>query len=149
MQVGRLFGREDAIAVCNDGNLITYGCQRVAFVSSWAKELFRYVDMAAPLTDDIAEKFPLFALYHRFGLRVIHYWAAVMGCDISVDKSGIRDAGKACFFGAIESFRGSSARDFTSHNFAKAIHQNAKPSVRLAWGPSCIKSELDCVSTWF
>ena len=42
--------------------------------------------------------------YHKYGIRVIHWWDAVMGYDISVHKAGIIGAGEKAFIAALRSF---------------------------------------------
>ena len=41
------------------------------------------IDMDTAVTERMKSSLPLFYYYRRYGLTVIHWWAAIMGCDIS------------------------------------------------------------------
>lgn len=147
VQVGR---RHSAIAVTRDSDLIAYGNEQVLIVDSYKGQKWRFIDMTIPLSDDLKEKFPLFAYYKRWGLRIIHWWAAVMGCDISIGdtKCGIKGVGPVVFFKALESFRtNNNAPD--SESFANSLLQYSSDAVKVMHTSINIRDELDRVSKWF
>ncbi|KAL7541138.1 hypothetical protein ACHAWF_006863, partial [Thalassiosira exigua] len=123
MQVGRR--REGTVALSRDGDLIAYGHKQVVIVDSYVAEEYRVIDMETPVEGEMKETLPLYFYYHRYGLRVIHWWAAVMGCDISIDESGITHAGNKAFFKALCSLDHVVSSDLTSLDFAKALRDHS------------------------
>jgi hypothetical protein len=69
--------------VTHDSDLIAYGLNIIMIVDNYSREEFRLINMDCEVTDETKEQYPLFWYYKKYGLQVIHYWAAVMGCDIS------------------------------------------------------------------
>ena len=147
MQVGRL--HNNTIVLCRDADELAYGCDYVVFVDSFAKEEYRVVDMNTPVTDSMKDERPLYYRYHQHGIKVIHFWAAIMGCDISENASGIVGVGRACFLAALKSFDEKPSSQLTSNNFAKAIRNKATTAVRASYSVKQIQDELDRVSKWF
>ena len=101
--------------------------------------------MNTPVTDQIKKDYPLYAYYHKYGIKIIHWWAAVCGCDISVNRSGIMGAGKATFMSALQSFDNKVASLLTPRLFSKALQKFGS----LACTVEDIEKELARVSDYF
>ena len=117
-----------AIAVTRDSDLVAYGLKTIVIVDNYSREEFRLIDMDCAVTDDTKEQYPLFWYYKKYGLQIIHFWAAVMGCDISKGptKVGIDGIGKKVFFSALDSFDSQqSTTIIDSQTFAKVLRENA------------------------
>ena len=144
-------GRRDklAIPVCRDSDLIAYDNKIVVIVDSYIKETFRIINMNVPITDDIRRDYPLYVYYKRYGIKIIRWWAAVCGCDISENGCGISGAGKKCFMDALKSFDGKDVSSLTPKSFAAAIHKYAKPEVKSKYTVQQIEEELIRVYKWF
>ena len=95
MQVGRS-GR--GIPVCCDSDEVGYGNKLVVIVDDWGRGKYRVIDLDTVVTERMRNSLLLFYYYHRYGLVVIHWWAAIMGCDISENASGIAHVGPKVFF---------------------------------------------------
>ncbi|KAL7552027.1 hypothetical protein ACHAWF_017125 [Thalassiosira exigua] len=147
MQVGRR--REGTVAVCRDADLIAYGHKIVVIVDSYSNEEYRVIDMEAPVDAEMKDTLPLYFYYRRFGLRVIHWWAAVMGCDISVNENGILYAGPKAFFKALRSLDHVPSSDLSTLNFANALREHVGAACRLSWGVHQLAAELDRVAKLF
>jgi len=143
MQVGRR--REGTIAITRDSDLIAYGHKRIIMIDDYRKEEYRVINMDTALTDEVAQQFPLYSFYKKYGIKIIHWWAAVMGCDISVEDCGIRDAGKKGFLKALHTFDGKDPDVLTSYSFAGKLRDNS----RVVCSVDEIKDELDRVANWF
>ena len=104
MQVGGL--HPSTIVVTRDSDLIAYGNTEVLIVDSFKGQKWRFIDMSVTLDENLKEQYPLFYYYKRFSVKIIHWWAAVMGCDIShrETKNGIANADRAVFIAALCSF---------------------------------------------
>ena len=146
-QVGRR--RDNSIPVCGDSDLIGYGHKSVIIVSSYSKGEARVCNMTSALADDAKAKYPLYRYYDKFGLKVIHWWAAVMGCDISENRSGISGVGRETFLSALESFDAADASELTARAFASAIRNKGTATVRLSYSVGQIEAELRRVANWF
>jgi hypothetical protein len=92
------------IPVCRDSDEIAYGNRLVIFIDNWAKEEYRIVNLDVPVTDAMRTVLPIFYYYRWYGMRIIHWWAAVMGCDIFKKDLGIVSAGRGVFVNALRSF---------------------------------------------
>ena len=80
------------------------GNQKIVIVDNYFKENARVFDMLVEVTDEVREKYPLYSYFQKHGIKIIHWWAAVMGCGVSKDVSRIRDAMVKAFLSAIASF---------------------------------------------
>ena len=147
MQVGRL--SENAVVLCRDSDEIAYGNKLVVLIDHYAKEEYRVIDMELSLTEDVEEKYPLYYYYRFFGLRVLHYWAACMGCDISPSKAGLAGIGREAFFKALQGFDVMDDKQFTSKSFAEELRKNGRLVTRTTYSVRAIQNELERVSTWF
>ena len=147
MQVGRT--RPEAVVVCRDSDEIAYGNRIVVIVDSWPKEEYRVIDMDAPVDERTRARLPLFFYFNMYGLKIIHWFAAVVGCDISESSSGIVGAGKAAFIKAMKTFDGGPVADLTPRSFAIKLREVALPSCRLRYSIRQVTTELCRVSTWF
>ena len=152
MQAGRGFHDSSCTVVILTGDLdlIAYGNKIVVVVKSWFKETYRYFDMRLPVTEEAKQKHPLYNYYHSYGVEVIHWWAAVMGCDISLGptKTGIKDAGAAAFLSAMQAFDGSTNRP-NVNSFARALLQACSKKVTDVYSLDGVVGELIRVSNWF
>lgn len=92
MQVGRR--HSNIIAMGRDSDLIGYGHRLVVMIDSYHAEKFRIIDLTAPVDECTKDELPLYYYYNKYGCRVIHWWAAVMGCDVSENQFGIQDIGR-------------------------------------------------------
>jgi len=147
-QVGRRNNSEftnSALVLCRDTDLLAYGNTNVVFIDSYFGENWRHVNMNTPVTNQIKKDFPLYAYYHKYGIKIIHWWAAVRGCDISVVRSGIANAGRETFMSAISSFDEKDASLLTPRSFAKALQKYGT----LACTVRDIETELKRVSDYF
>ena len=97
-------------------------------------------DMTVPVTDEIKDKYPLYCYYHKHGLKNLHWWAAVMGCDISENEYGFRGAGRKAFLNALASFDSANAPPMGTKLFANALREYSKAEVRLSDSVSQIQS---------
>jgi len=89
--------------VMRDGDLVAYDHKQIFIIDSWGNESFRLINMEEPLTDAIEKKYPLYAFYCRQGVRVLHWWAAVAGCDVSEVENGVDGISKGIMLKAIGS----------------------------------------------
>jgi hypothetical protein len=140
-----------AVAVCRDSDLIAYGLPFVVIVDDYAKEEFRVIDMTIPLSLEIKEKYPLYWYYKKYGIRVIHWWAAVLGCDISIGprKVGLIHFGRKAFLDALASFDDNTTVSLDSKSFAAALRNCGKLEARATHSVKQIQDELDRVEKWF
>ena len=86
MQFGRHRGNGaacDGIPVCCDLNEVAYGNKVVVIVDNWAREKYRVINLDSAVLEKMKNSLLLFYYYHRYGLFIIHWRAAIMGCDIS------------------------------------------------------------------
>ena len=95
------------------------------------------------------EELPVYFYYHRFGLRIIHWWAAIMGCDISEMESGVVGAGRESFIKALRSIGTTPPEDLTSLMFATKVREFATKRCRLSYSVKSIANEMDRVVRWF
>ncbi|KAL7537783.1 hypothetical protein ACHAXR_008074 [Thalassiosira sp. AJA248-18] len=147
MQVGRR--NKSSLSVCRDSDLIAYGNKRTVIVDSYAHEKFRFIDMNTPLTDEVTANCPLYAYYCKCGLRIIHWWGAVMGYDLSEEESGIMNAGKGAFMSALGSFDSDALPSIQASEFAEALWQASDVRVQSNYSVRQITDELDRISKWF
>ena len=124
-----------AIAICFDSDEIAYGCRRVLAVDSYFREKCRDIDLTGEVTPEIATKFPVYAARHKFGLRIFHWFAAVVGCDLSEDKNGIKGSGRGAFVKALEHCEPISITpsDLTAHRFAKVLRDKSREVTRVTY----------------
>ena len=75
-----------AIVITRDSDLIAYGCKIVVMIDNYAREEFRIIRMDTIISPDVKDNFKLYVAYQKFGIKIIHWWAAVMGssfvCDV-------------------------------------------------------------------
>ena len=147
MQVGRIRG--GSIPVCNDSDEVAYGNKYVVIVDNWGREQYRVIDLNAPVTEEMKSRLPLFYYYRRHGIHVIHWWAAVMGCDISEKGSGIAHVGPRAFIAALRSFDDKPPQRLTVHGFASALLKSAPQRCSELHSVSRIASEMRRVARWF
>lgn len=102
----------------------------MVIIDSCFKGTWRFFDLTIPVTDDIKKRYPLYHYYHQYGRKIFHWWAAVMGCDVSKEKSGILDVGKKTFLSALASFN-KRMDPPTAETFARALWYHSKLSVLL------------------
>ena len=140
-----------AIAICFDSDEIAYGCRRVLAVDSYFREKCRDIDLTGEVTPEIATKFPVYAARHKFGLRIFHWFAAVVGCDLSEDKNGIKGSGRGAFVKALEHCEPISITpsDLTAHRFAKVLRDKSREVTRVTYSVKQIENELNRISAWF
>ena len=147
MQVGRW--QDGAVPVCRDSDEIAYGNRYVVFIDNWHREQFRVVDLNVPATAEMETKLPLFWYYRRYGFRIIHWWAAIMGCDISEKESGVADAGRGAFINTLRSFDDDDSGELNPRSFATKVREFARPQCRLSYSVGSITRELERVARWF
>lgn len=136
-----------ATAVCRDSDELAYELPKVVIVDSYFKEMYRYFDMTLPVTDEIKKKYPLYHYRHRYGVKIFHWWAAVMGCDITKEKSGMLHAGRKAFLSALASFDDKPSP--TAATFAKALRSHCGLLVKVRYSSATMQKELERVSDWF
>ena len=61
----------------------------IVVVDSWPKEEYQVIDMVTPVNDRTRSRLPLYFYFCRYGIKIIHWFAVVVGCDISESSSGI------------------------------------------------------------
>ena len=139
MQVGKI--EPEAVAVCRDLDQTAYGNRTVVIVDSWIKEEYRVIDMDTPINDRTRARFPLFIYFCRYGLNIIHWFAAVVGCDISKSSSGIAGVGEVLFIRALKSFD-AAVTDVTMQSFAIKLQEFGLPSCRPRYSIRQMADEL-------
>ena len=92
---------------------------------------------------------PLFYYYHRYGLFIIHWRAAIMGCVISEKGSGITYAGKEAFLNALQTFDNKPPQRLNSHSFATQLLKHAQPRCCEMYSSHSVAVELRRVAHWF
>jgi hypothetical protein len=102
MQVGRW--QKGAIPVWCNSDKITYGNHYVVFINNWHRGQFCVVDLNILVTAGMESNLPLLWYYCCYGFCIIHWLAAIMGCDMSEKESGVFDAGRGAFMNALRSF---------------------------------------------
>jgi len=146
MQVGRLCG---GIPVCNDSDELAYGNRLVVIVDNWGREEYRLVDLDASVTEETKSSLPLFYYFRRYGMHIIHWWAAIMGCDISEKASGIVYAGPDAFFAALCGFDNKPSHTLTPKSFATAFHEHVEKRCRDSYSIQFITNEMRRVARWY
>ena len=142
--------RKNAVGAGRDSDHIAYGINKVYVIDNWGREEVRVIDMETPLTDEVKEQYPLYAYIKKYGLRVVHFWAAVNGCDITEAESGISGIGKETFFDALRSFESSNGSTvITAESFAGHLLKCAKRPVRSRWNVGEVAESLDFVAKFF
>ena len=138
----------NAIVACRDGDAVAYGHKQIIIVDSWHKEQWRMINMETELTEEIATKYPLYKYYRQYGIKVIHWFAAVMGCDLSENDSGILHAGRAAFISTLDHFYNNGINP-TSKQFATELRKQAMAATRPTYSALQIQRELDRVHKWY
>ena len=147
MQVGRT--ADGGIPVCRDSDDIAFGNYTVVIVDSWPKEQYRLVDLRTPLAEGMKDTLPVYHYFHLYGWKVIHWFAAVMGCDVSVDSSGIDGMGRVAFIRALRDSEDEGVRELEPRKFAKKLWDLCRPSCRLKYTIASISAELRRVERWY
>lgn len=137
-------GNPTAIAMCRDSDELVYRCNKFVIVDSYFKEQRRFIELSIPVTSDIAEKFPIYD-----GIHIFHWFAAVVGCDLSVDKVGIKGAGRGAFVSALSRFDYELAPEMNTRLFAKALCNEAWLNTWLTYSAKQIEIQLNITSKWF
>ncbi|EJK67549.1 hypothetical protein THAOC_11399, partial [Thalassiosira oceanica] len=143
MQAGR---EGNSRPVCRDSDLAAYNNKIIYIIDSYFTETYRKIDLTVPDTPELRENYPLHGYYIDYGRVVIHWWAAVLGCDISKSRGGISGLGDKAFLDALGTFSQRSA-DLNSSTFSEALLKCAKQAV--SWEAKEIEAELDRVTKWF
>lgn len=61
-EAGRL---KPSVVATYDGDLIAYGNKKVFIINSYSNERFHFIDLDIPLTDELEQKYPLYAAYRH------------------------------------------------------------------------------------
>jgi len=147
MQVGRR--DKSTIAMGCDGDLIAFGNKIVVMMDNYHQEKYRIIDMTKPITEYTKDELPLYYYYCKYGIRVIHWWAAAMGCDISEERCGIRHIGRDKFLSALDSFEDKDPSTLNEESFAQALAKKTPIYYRLCGAKQKIRDELTRVRHWF
>ena len=147
MQAGRNHYR--SVPVCRDSDLLAYNNHLVVIVDSYSKETYRVIDLCRELTEEVKGKYPLYAHYVRHGRKVIHWWAAVRGCDLSASVSGIKGAGREAFLSAMNHFSDIPLEECTVENFVSELLKNSFRSAREHYSEEDVCAEIHRVSKFF
>lgn len=147
MQVRRQ--RCQAVVLSSDGDAIAYGAPYVVLVDRFGSETFRTIDMSLPVTIDIQRKYPLYACTKRFGIKIIHWWAAVNGCDVSANKSGIDGVGSGTFLKVAKHLCTSASSDVSAMQMATFLLQYGSAEARSKHTVDAIVEDLEFVSNWY
>ena len=107
------------------------------------------VDLDIPVTDKMQTTLPVFYYFRRYGMRIIHWWAAVLRCDISKQPCGILHVKRSAFLSALRSFVGKDAAGLNPHSFTVQLRKVAKPQCCLTYSVGEIAQELERVGRWF
>ena len=87
---------------------------------------------SVPVTAEMVTTLPIFWYYRRYGMHIIHWYAAIMGCNISKKDSGIVGAGRGAFVKSLWSFDGKDPADLNPRSFAMKLLEFARPLYRLS-----------------
>ena len=147
MQVGRT--ADGGIPVCRDSDDIAFGNFTVVIVDSWPKEQYRLVDLRTPIAEGMKDTLPVYYYFHLYGWKVIHWFAAVVGCDISVGGNGITGMGRAPFVRALRESEDEGIKELEPRKFAKKLRDLSRASVRLSYSIKSISVELRRVERWY
>ena len=147
MQVGRT--ADGGIPVCRDSDDIAFGNFTVVIVDSWPKEQYRLVDLRTPLAEGMKDTLPVYHYFHLYGWKVIHWFAAIMGCDVSVERSGISGMGRTAFVQALSKSEDKGVQKLQPRPFAKKLRDFCRPSCRLSHSIKSISTKLQRVARWF
>ena len=137
------------IPVYRDFNEIAYGNRLVIFVDNWAREEYRIMNLDVPVTNAMKTAPPIFYYCCRYGMRIIHWWAAVMGCDISKKESGIVGAGRGVFVNTLRNFDDKEPATMNPRRFATKLRQYARPQCRFSYSVAAVAQDLQRVAQWF
>eukprot|EP00978_Attheya_sp_CCMP212_P027787 scaffold93977_cov62-Attheya_sp.AAC.2 len=105
--------------------------------------------MEEPLTECIEQHYPLYAFYRRHGVKVIHWWAAVAGCDVTELSNGVDGIGKEMMFKTFCSLSGEGGEVTEEQFAAMLLCLSPPPSVSLKYSVAFIAEELKCVGSWY
>ena len=152
MQFGRHRGNGaacDGIPVCCDLNEVAYGNKVVVIVDAWEQEKYRVINLDSAVLEKMKNSLLLFYYYHRYGLFIIHWRAAIMGCVISEKGSGITYAGKEAFLNALQTFDNKPPQRLNSHSFATQLLKHAQSRCCKMYSSHSVAVELRRVAHWF
>eukprot|EP00984_Skeletonema_dohrnii_P032075 scaffold25492_cov80-Skeletonema_dohrnii-CCMP3373.AAC.2 len=147
MQVGRRSNSTTAMGC--DSDLIAFGNKIVVMIDNYHQEKYRIIDMTKPITEYTKDELPLYYYYHKYGIKIIHWWAATMGCDISEERCGIKHIGRDKFLSALESFEDKDLSALNEDSFAEALAKRTSIYRRLRGAKKTIRNELKRVGHWF
>lgn len=147
MQAGRNHYR--SIPVCRDSDLLAYRNDLVVIGDSYSKETYRVIDLKRKLTDDVKAKYPLYGHYVKHGRKIIHWWAAVRGCDLSANDSGIKGAGRQAFMSAMNHFSDLPREECSVENFSRELLKNAFSIAREHYSEEDICTEIRRINKFF
>ena len=117
--------------MCRDSDDIAFGNFTVVIVDSWPKEQYRLINLRTPLAEGMKDTLPMYYYFHLYGWKVIHWFAAVMGCDISVDGNGIDGMGRVAFVRALRVSEDECVSELEPFNFAKKLWNLCRPAYQL------------------
>ena len=135
--------------MCRDSDDIAFGNFAVVIVDSWPKEQYRLVDLRTPIAEGMKDTLPVYYYFHLYGWKVIHWFAAVMGCDISVGGNGISGMGRAPFVRALRELEEEGVKELEPRKFATKLRDLSRVSVRLSYSIKSISVELRRIERWY
>jgi 5'-3' exonuclease len=147
MQVRRQ--NPSSLVVCSDSDALAYGAEGVIIVDRFGSELFRHIDTTIPVTGEIERKYPLYASFKKYGIQILHWWAAVMGCDISENGNGIDGIGKSTFLKVAQEFYSGDVADISAEQFATKLLGNSNAAAKSKHTIASVVAELDRVANWY
>ena len=147
MQVGRT--TDGGIPVCRDSDDISFGNFTVAIGDSRPKEQYRPIDLWTLLAKGMKDTLPVYDYFHLYGWKVIHWFTAVMGCDISVNGNGIDGMGRVAFVRALRESEDEDVRELEPFKFANKLRNLCRPAYQLKHTIKSISLEMKKVEGWY
>ena len=87
--------------------------------------------------------------FRRYVRKNLHWFAAVVGCDISKSSSCIVGVGKTVFVKALKSFDAGPDNDLTPWSLAVTLQKFGTPFCRLRYSVRQVAGEICQVGLWF
>lgn len=107
------------------------------------------IDLSSAVSEEMKNSLLLFYYYRRYGLFILHWWAAVIGCDISEKRSGIAYTGKEAFLDALQTFDKKPPKRLNSHSFETQLLKHTRPRCRKMYNSHSVAVDLRRVAQWF
>ena len=85
------------------------------------------IDLRTPFAEGMKDTLPVYYYFNFYGWKVIHWFAAVRGCDISVDGNVIDGIVRVAFVRVLRESEDEGVRELEPFKFAKKLRNLCRP----------------------